>query len=83
MDINMQSKILRVLEEKKVRRIGCEKDVAFDVRIISAVNEKPEVVLNQGKVRTDLYYQMCIRDRNCHTAMLHLTHEKSNLENTI
>ena len=58
MDINMQSKILRVLEEKKVRRIGCEKDVAFDVRIISAVNEKPEVVLNQGKVRTDLYYRL-------------------------
>ena len=60
MDINMQSKILRVLEEKKVRRIGCEKDVAFDVRIISAVNEKPEVVLNQGKVRTDLYYRLSL-----------------------
>ena len=49
MDINMQSKILRVLEEKKVRRIGCEKDVAFDVRIISAVNEKPEVVLTHDR----------------------------------
>lgn len=58
MDINMQSKILRVLEEKRVRRVGGEKDVAFDVRIISAVNEKPEVVLNQGKVRTDLYYRL-------------------------
>lgn len=58
MDINMQSKILRVLEEKKVKRIGGQKDISFDVRIISAVNEKPEVVLNQGKVRTDLYYRL-------------------------
>ena len=61
MDINMQSKILRVLEEKKKSdESAAKKDVAFDVRIISAVNEKPEVVLNQGKVRTDLYYRLSL-----------------------
>lgn len=58
MDINMQSKILRVLEEKKVKRVGGEKEIPFDVRIISAVNEKPASILGQGKIRTDLYYRL-------------------------
>lgn len=58
MDINMQSKILRVLEEKRVKRVGGEKEISFDVRIISAVNETPAAILSQGKIRTDLYYRL-------------------------
>ena len=43
MDISMQVKLLKVLEDKKVRHIGGHKDIPFDVRIICATNEKLEI----------------------------------------
>lgn len=58
MDVNMQSKILRVLEEKKAKRIGGERDIKFDVRVISAVNESPSKLLSGGIIRTDLFYRL-------------------------
>lgn len=58
MDMNMQSKILRVLEEKKAKRIGGEKDIFFDVRVISAANENPQKLLSGGFLRTDLFYRL-------------------------
>lgn len=58
MDVNMQSKLLRVLEEKKVKRIGGERDIKFDIRVISAVNDSPSKLLSKGIIRTDLFYRL-------------------------
>ena len=54
----MQSKLLRVLEEKKVKRIGGERDIKFDIRVISAVNDSPSKLLSKGIIRTDLFYRL-------------------------
>ena len=58
MDISLQAKLLKALEEKKVRRLGGERDIPFDVRIVAAVNEPPEELLRTGKLREDLYYRL-------------------------
>lgn len=58
MDIAMQAKLLKILEEKKVRRIGGYKEVSFNVRIICAMNEDPLEVLKTGRLRQDLYYRI-------------------------
>lgn len=58
MDISLQAKLLKALEEKKARRLGGERDIPFDVRIVAAVNEPPEELLRSGKLREDLYYRL-------------------------
>ena len=58
MDISLQAKLLKALEEKKVRRLGGSRDIPFDVRIVAAVNEPPEELLRSGKLRQDLYYRL-------------------------
>ncbi|HPD96528.1 MAG TPA: sigma-54 dependent transcriptional regulator [Tenuifilaceae bacterium] len=54
----MQSKLLRVLEERKVRRIGSSTDIPVDVRIIAATNQEIEKLIENGKFRSDLYYRL-------------------------
>lgn len=54
----LQSKLLRVLQEKKVRRVGGTIDIPIDVRIISTTNERPEELLEAQKIRKDLYYRL-------------------------
>lgn len=58
MDISIQGKILKAIEEQKIRRIGDEKEYHIDVRIVSALNEKPEDAIKNGKIRDDLYYRL-------------------------
>ncbi len=58
MDMNMQAKILKVIEEKKVTRLGSNKPVPVDVRIISAMNEDPLACIEQNRLRADLYYRL-------------------------
>ena len=58
MDIGLQAKLLKALEEKKARRLGGSRDTPFDVRIVAAVNEPPEELLRSGKLREDLYYRL-------------------------
>ncbi len=58
MDINLQAKLLRVLDTQKVRRIGAEEDISIDVRFISATNLSPEQAVRDGKLREDLYYRL-------------------------
>ena len=56
----MQSRLLRVLEKKEVFRLGGQKIIPIDVRIISATNKNLwEMVLN-GQFREDLYYRICV-----------------------
>lgn len=58
MDIAMQAKLLKALEEQKVRRIGGRDDIRFDVRIVCASNEDPEVLIQEGRLRSDFYYRI-------------------------
>lgn len=54
----LQSKLLRVLQESYIRRVGGSKDIPIDVRIMATVNEPPEKLIAQGKLRKDLYYRL-------------------------
>lgn len=56
--IQMQSKLLRVLQEKEIVRVGGTKAVPVDVRIISATNADLELMIETGKFRQDLYYRL-------------------------
>jgi len=58
MPIAMQTKLLRVLQEKRVRRVGGLKTKPIRCRIISAVNEDPEKLLEAGRLREDLFYRI-------------------------
>ena len=56
--LSMQAKLLRVLQEKEVRRIGGEKTIKIDARIISATNKNLQNLVEEGKFREDLYYRL-------------------------
>src|SRR5699024_5069857 len=56
----LQTKLLRVLQEKTIRRIGDTKDKPVDVRIIATMNEDPETLLKEQQVRQDLYYRLSV-----------------------
>jgi len=58
MQPTMQSKLLRVLEDRKVRRIGSNNDISVDVRIIAATNQNVQKLLEESKFRNDLYYRL-------------------------
>ncbi len=60
MDIGMQTKLLRVLQERVVRRVGETEDVPVDVRVIAATNESLEVRKDAGTFREDLFYRICV-----------------------
>ncbi len=58
MSLPLQAKILRVLQESYVRRIGGQKDIPVNVRIIAASNEDPHILVEKGMFRKDLYYRI-------------------------
>lgn len=58
MDIGLQAKLLRVLEEKKVTRIGSAESINVDVRIIAAINRPPLECIENGTLRADLFYRL-------------------------
>jgi two-component system, NtrC family, response regulator HydG len=53
-----QIKLLRVLQERKIKRIGAVKDIAIDVRIIAATNENLSKAVRDGTLREDLYHRL-------------------------
>ncbi|MGF9858565.1 sigma 54-interacting transcriptional regulator [Priestia endophytica] len=55
---NLQAKLLRVLQEKTIRRIGDTKDTPIDVRIIANINEDPIDAIANNRLRKDLYYRL-------------------------
>ena len=58
MPATLQPKLLRVLEDGRVRRLGGKQEFAFDVRIIAATNRDPQETLQKGLLREDLYYRL-------------------------
>lgn len=58
MDIAMQSKLLNVLQERKLRRLGGRKTIQFDARIITATNHNLREDIRQNKFREDLFYRI-------------------------
>jgi formate hydrogenlyase transcriptional activator len=56
--MELQVKLLRVLQEKEIERLGNPKPVAIDVRVITAANESLEKAVQQGRFREDLYYRI-------------------------
>jgi DNA-binding NtrC family response regulator len=58
MPIDLQAKLLRVLEERVVRRLGGAKSVPVDFRLISSTNQPPEAAVKEGHLRRDLYFRI-------------------------
>ena len=58
MPYELQSKLLRVLQEDYIRRVGGSRDIPVDVRIIATVNEPPQELIEKGLLRKDLYYRL-------------------------
>jgi DNA-binding NtrC family response regulator len=53
-----QAKLLRVLEDHKVRRLGSKSETPVDVRVIAATNKDPERAVSKGEIRQDLYFRL-------------------------
>lgn len=60
MSLEIQAKILRVLEERSFRRLGGKKEVSVDVRIIAATNRNLSQMLEEKTIREDFYYRLCV-----------------------
>jgi len=60
MSPSMQVKLLRVLQEKKIRRIGAGEEIEVDVRIIAATNKNLEEMIPEKSFREDLYYRLAV-----------------------
>lgn len=60
MSASLQAKLLRVLQEGYVRRIGDVKDIPVDARIIATTNEEPNEAVKRGAIRKDLFYRLSV-----------------------
>lgn len=58
MPIQLQSKLLRVLQENIVEKLGGNRQIALDVRVVAATNRDPLQAVKEGKLREDLYYRL-------------------------
>lgn len=60
MDLSLQAKLLRVLQDGRVRRIGAQKEKQVDVRIITTMNMHPDKAFEKNLLREDLYYRLSV-----------------------
>ncbi|GAB4275387.1 MAG: sigma-54-dependent Fis family transcriptional regulator [Deferrisomatales bacterium] len=58
MPLGLQAKLLRVIQEKRVRRVGALEEKVVDLKVISSVNEDPHAAIEQGRLRLDLFYRL-------------------------
>ncbi len=64
MSLNTQAKILRTLQDKKIERLGSEKVIPIDARVITATNKNLKEMVKGGKFREDLYYRLNVVEVN-------------------
>src|SRR5438876_310189 len=60
MPVATQAKLLRVLEDRKLRRLGSKVETTVDVRVLAATNKVPEEAVARGELRNDLYYRLSV-----------------------
>jgi arginine utilization regulatory protein len=60
MPLTLQAKLLRVLEDKKVRRLGGKSEMTVDTRIVGSLNVYPEIAIAKEQIRSDLYYRLAV-----------------------
>jgi len=58
LDVAMQAKLLRALQERKIRRVGGTHEITVDVRVIAATNRDLRAMVADGRFRDDLYYRI-------------------------
>jgi two-component system response regulator AtoC len=56
--LNLQAKLLRSLEEKKINRVGSEKEISIDIRVLTATNRDLKKMVEDGAFREDLFYRL-------------------------
>jgi arginine utilization regulatory protein len=60
MPLQLQSKLLRIVEEKKIMRLGGKENTSVDVRIIASCNMEPSEAIEKGQLRSDLFYRLAV-----------------------
>lgn len=60
MSLSAQAKVLRALQESRVQRVGSDKDIKVDVRVIAATNKNLSKEIEEGKFREDLYHRLAV-----------------------
>ncbi len=60
MSLSAQAKVLRALQENKISRVGSDKDIKVDVRVLAATNKDLKKEISVGKFREDLYHRLAV-----------------------
>lgn len=60
MPVQLQTKLLRMVEEKKVMRVGGRESIAIDVRTLASCNVEPSQAIERGQLRSDLFYRLAV-----------------------
>ncbi|HEX9651265.1 MAG TPA: sigma-54 dependent transcriptional regulator [Cyclobacteriaceae bacterium] len=60
MSLSAQAKVLRALQENRITRVGGDKDIKVDVRVIAATNQDLKQLIEEKKFREDLYHRLCV-----------------------
>lgn len=60
MSLSAQAKVLRVLQENKISRVGTDKDIKVDVRVVAATNKDLKKEISEGRFREDLYHRLAV-----------------------
>jgi arginine utilization regulatory protein len=60
MPVNLQAKLLRVVQEKRIRRVGAERETPVSVKIVSSVNIPAHRSIREGQLRMDLFYRLAV-----------------------